>query len=40
MIILISSTAEAGNWLAAEKKQEYGLILILYDTAIATTAGL
>ncbi|RCL01482.1 MAG: hypothetical protein JSC085_000366 [Candidatus Tokpelaia sp. JSC085] len=40
MTILISSTAEPGNWLAVKTRKEYGLVLTLYDTQIVTTSGL
>lgn len=38
--ILISPTAQAGNWLATRGSNEYGLILTLYDTPIATSTAL
>lgn len=38
--ILVSSTAQPGNWLAVNGKQEYGLVLTLYDTPVAKTTGL
>jgi len=40
MVIRVSSTAESGNWLAVEGDQEYGLLLTLYDSQVATTTGL
>jgi len=40
IIITISPTAEPGNWLAIGTQHDYGLVLTLYDTPIATSTGL
>lgn len=38
--VLISPSAQVGNWLATRGNTEYGLILTLYDTPIATSTAL
>lgn len=38
--VAISPTAQAGNWLATKGTNEFGLILTLYDTPIATSTAL
>lgn len=38
--VLISPQAQARNWLATRGNSEYGLILTLYDTPIATSTAL
>lgn len=38
--VLISPQAQARNWLATRGNNEYGLILTLYDTPIATSTAL
>lgn len=38
--VLISPQARARNWLATRGNNEYGLILTLYDTPIATSTAL
>lgn len=38
--IMISPTPYAGNWLASNKQEEFGLVLNLYNTPIATSTAL
>ena len=38
--VLVSPQAQAGNWLATRGRNEYGLILTLYDTPIVTSTAL
>ncbi|MCT6870882.1 MAG: DUF1214 domain-containing protein [Bartonella sp.] len=38
--ITISPSAQTGNWLATRGRTEYGLVLTLYDTPIASSTAL
>ncbi|WP_297322318.1 DUF1214 domain-containing protein [uncultured Bartonella sp.] len=38
--VVISPSAQPGNWLATTGNRQYGLILTLYDTPIATSTAL